>query len=162
MKEAKKAFRQELAICVCCEDATLEDLGFPAKDGKGDSPVGGEGGGRGLRQGGGGKGKGKGTGKGMQDKIDEKCDSGEITCPEDPSSLDCDSLEKPGKPEFTGDETKEEWLAIWTAMKEAKKAFRQELAICVCCKDATLEELGFPAKDGKGVRPVGGKGGGRA
>ena len=98
----------------------------------------------------------------MQSKVDEKCDSGKITCPDDTSSLGCDDLEEPGKPSFTGTETKEEKLAIWSAMKEAKKAFCQELAICVCCTDATLEDLGFPAKDGKGGRPGGGKGGGHA
>lgn len=127
LKEARKEFRKTILQCVCCNDASLEELT------------------EGLGKGGGGRIGGKG--KLTQELVDKKCDTGEVDCPAD---LSCDDIERPDKSEFMT----EEGTMDWAAMKEARQAYRQKILSCSCCTGSSLEDLGVPSMSGGRVQAI--------
>jgi len=126
LKEARKDFRKTILQCVCCNEASLEEL---------TEGLGGKGGGGRI-----------GKGKLTQELVDKKCDTGEVDCPVD---LSCDDIERPDKSEFMTDEGID-----WVAMKEARQVYRQKILSCACCTDTSLEDLGVPSMSGGRVQAI--------
>lgn len=126
LKEARKEFREKILQCVCCNDASLEELT------------------EGLVKGGAGR---VGKGKLTQELVDKKCDTGTVDCPVD---LSCDDIERPEKSEFMTDEG----TMNWAAMKEALKQYRQTILSCACCTNNSLEDLGVPSMNGGRVQHI--------
>jgi len=126
LKEARIEFRKTILQCVCCNEASLEEL---------TEGLGGKGGGGRI-----------GKGKLTQELVDKKCDTGEVDCPVD---LSCDDIERPDKSEFMTEEGMD-----WAAMKEARQAYRQKILSCACCTDTSLEDLGVPSMSGGRVQAI--------
>ena len=99
---------------------------------------------RGLHRGPYGKGGGKGKRKFMMKMlfggiIDDKCDT--LTCPADASSLDC-SFERPERPDVDWfGLSRDEKVALKEGAKSKLAGHRERLAMCLCCTDATIEDL---------------------
>ena len=127
LKEARKEFRKTILQCVCCNEASLEEL---------TEGLGGKGGGGSIG----------GKGKLTQELVDKKCDAGEVDCPVD---LSCDDIERPDKSEFMTEEGMD-----WAAMKEARQANRQKILSCACCTGSSLEDLGVPSMNGGRVQAI--------
>jgi len=126
LKEARQEFRKTILQCVCCNEASLEEL---------TEGLGGKGGGGHI-----------GKGKLTQELVDKKCDSGEVDCPVD---LSCDDIERPDKSEFMTEEGMD-----WVSMKEARQAYRQKILSCSCCTGSSLEDLGVPSMSGGRVQAI--------
>jgi len=127
LKEARQEFRKTILQCVCCNEASLEDL---------TESLGGKGGGGRIGR------KGKLT----QELVDKKCDAGEVDCPVD---LSCNDIERPDKSEFMNEEGMD-----WAAMKEARQEYRQKILSCACCTNTSLEDLGVPSMSGGRVQAI--------
>jgi len=142
-KEAEKAERATaLALCVKCTDAELADL-LPEKEerSRGSRLFGeGKGGGRG-------KGRGKGKRGYLKDKVTEMCESDQL-CPNDTSDINC-VFERPEREEV-------DWSALDDEEKANLKEEREDhvsaVALCVCCTDATFDDV-MPDRSRKGRGP---------
>jgi len=141
MKDTKEDIRQQILLCACCTNATVEEL-LPQEEKEG-----------------GWKGHGDGDrGDRMKEMVEEECDAS--TCDGvDEGSLDCD-IQWPGRLNFSG-MTYEQKQVAWGEMKDTKEDIRQQILLCACCTNATVEEL-LPQKEEGGWKGKAGGGfGGR-
>jgi len=115
-KESMREARwQQMQLCVCCTNATIEDLLPPRKDG--------------------GMFHGFGHGGPFMEDIELECDPSACEDVSD-ASLDCE-FERPNFAGMTAEEKQEAW-ANKESMREARW---QQMQLCVCCTSATIEDL---------------------